>query len=313
MTAVREASPEQQTFLAELIDAGVFLESGVPGVYGHGAAFDDVRVALTRRFTAEGALENAEKLRFPPVLPRRQMEFAGYLDSFPHLAGTVFSFDGSEADARDLAAKASAHEDWSEHEHMTDVMMNPAACYPVYPVIARRGRLPEGGVIVDTGSAWVFRHEPSHDPARRMTFQMHELVRIAEPQVVRDWREYWIERSLALLRSFGLTVEPDVANDPFFGRQGKMLAAGQRSSQLKIELLVTITGPEPTAVWSCNYHEDHFGHTYGIELSDGGVAHTGCLGIGIERIALAMFAAHGLEPAKWPQAVRDELASEPTL
>ena len=36
---VREASPDQAEFLAELIGQGLLLESGVPGVYGHGPAF----------------------------------------------------------------------------------------------------------------------------------------------------------------------------------------------------------------------------------------------------------------------------------
>jgi seryl-tRNA synthetase len=308
MTALRQASPEQESFLAGLIDAGLFIDTGVPGVYGHSGAFDDVRTALIRRFSAEGALEGAERLRFPPVISRRQLESARYLDTFPHLAGTVFSFEGTEADAREQAERAAAHEDWGEHQHMTEVMMSPATCYPIYPVIAARGPLPPGGIVIDTGAAWVFRHEPSHDPARRQIFLMHELVRIGECDVVNEWRDRWIDRGVALLRSLGLTVEPDLANDPFFGRQGKMLARGQRTDRLKIELMVPIAGPEPTAVWSCNYHIDHFGETYGMRLADGGLAHTGCLGIGVERITLALFAAHGLDPDAWPEVVTAELA-----
>ena len=87
-----------------------------------------------------------------------------------------------------------------------------------------------------------------------------------------------------MLRDVQLPVKSDVANDPFFGRAGKMLAANQRDQALKFELLVPICSEEkPTALVSCNYHEDHFGHVFDIKLTTGGPAHTACVGFGLER------------------------------
>jgi seryl-tRNA synthetase len=304
---IREASPEQAQFLAELLEAGILLASGVPGVYGHSDTFEEIRERLADRLSAEASARGAERLRFPPVLPRRQLESSGYLASFPHLAGSVYSFEGEEADARTQAERAAAHEDWSEFQEPTELTMMPAACYPVYPAIAHRGRLPEGGVLIDAGGAWVFRHEPSHDPMRRQIFHQHELVRIAEPDAVLEWRDEWAQRGLSLLRALGLPAELDVANDPFFGRRGRMLARNQQAERLKLELLVPIAGPDPTACASFNHHRDHFGSGYGIELSDGSAAHTACLGFGHERIVLALLRIHGLKPKTWPASVRSEL------
>jgi seryl-tRNA synthetase len=305
--SVRAASADQAEFLSELLESGLLIESGVPGVYGHNSVFEDVRGRLDQRLSAEAGARGAERLRFPPVLPRKQLESSGYLSSFPHLAGSVYAFDGDERQARDQSERAASHEDWSEFQHMTELTLMPAACYPVYPAIARRGLLPRGGVFIDAGGAWVFRHEPSHDPARRQIFHQHELVRIGEPEVVLEWREEWAQRGLDLLRAFGLAAELDIANDPFFGRRGRMLATNQREERLKLELLVPITGPEPTACASFNHHREHFAETYGLELEAGGTAHTACLGFGHERIVLALLRTHGLEPEAWPAEVRAEL------
>jgi seryl-tRNA synthetase len=190
---------------------------------------------------------------------------------------------------------------------MTDLALMPAGCYPVYPAIASRGPLSPGGVFVEAGGAWVFRHEPSRDPARRQMFRQHELVRIGEPEAVMEWRTEWAERGLQLMIKLGLAAELVHANDPFFGRRGRMLAINQREDALKLELLVHIAGPEPTALASFNHHRDHFGASFGIQLADGDTAHTACLGFGHERIVLALLAAHGFDPATWPGPVRETL------
>lgn len=301
------APPDQATFRDELVAAGLLVATGVPGVYGRGAVFEDVRLRFDELVTRAAAPDRAEALRFPPVLPRRQLESSGFLKSFPHLVGSVFAFEGTEAQAAEQHDRASRHEDWGEFQAMSELVLAPATCYPVYPAIASRGRLSPEGATIDPGAAYAFRHEPSADPARMQMFHMRELVRIGEPEAVTAWRDAWRDRSIELLRGVGLDAEFDVASDPFFGRGGRMLAASQREQALKFEILVEIAGPEPVAVASFNYHQDHFGATYGIELSGGGVAHTACLGFGHERIVLALLRAHGLDPRAWPAEARREL------
>jgi seryl-tRNA synthetase len=153
----------------------------------------------------------------------------------------------------------------------------------------------------------VFRHEPSGDPMRQQLFHMRELVRLGEPETVQSWRDAWRDRALELLRGLGLAAEFDVAADPFFGRAGKMLAASQKEQALKFEILVPIADPEPTAVASFNYHQDHFASTCGLRMADGGEAHTACLGFGHERIALGLLRTHGFDLDAWPGDVRAKL------
>lgn len=307
MHAVRAASADQAELLDELVADGLLIPSGVPGIFGHGQAFDDVVGAVSSWVGRAGSVDHPEQLRFPPLLPRHHIETNDYLTSFPHLAGTVFAFNGGEAEAVEQAALARRHEDWSRFQAITDLVLAPAACYPTYPAVAARGPLAPGGLTLDLGAAWVFRREPSGDPARLQSFRMRELVRMGEPHTVLAWRDAWRDRSIQLLRSIGLDAQVDIASDPFFGRSGRMLAASERQQELKFELSIQIAGPEPTAVASFNYHQDHFADAYSITTAEGTLAHTACLGFGMERLALALVRTHGADKARWPLAVRNEL------
>jgi seryl-tRNA synthetase len=304
MAEYREGTPDENAFRDELARAGLLIESGVPGVYGRGEVFEDIRTRVDGLVTLAGAGDAAERLRFPPVIPRKQLEEIGYLKSFPHLAGTIFSFDGDEAAALEQEQAAERGEDWSGYQEMTDLVLVPAACYPVYPAIAARGPLPPGGVVVDAGGSWVFRHEPAGDPARMQMFHQREMVRLGEPEAVADWREAWRDRAVELLRELGLDAAFAVASDPFFGRAGKMLARNQRAAELKFEILVPIAGEEPTAVASFNYHQEHFSSIYQLRTAAGDIAHTACLGFGLERITLALLRQHGLDTGAWPDRIR---------
>jgi seryl-tRNA synthetase len=307
MATFRAGTADQTAFLDALVDAGLLIPSGVPGVVGRGSAFEAVRVGVDRMVDRAAAPDGAEAMRFPPILPRHQLESIGYLKNFPHLAGTIFGFEGTEAEATTQYELADRHEDWSGSQQMSDLVLLPAACYPIYPAMAARGPLPPGGCTVDGGGTYVFRREPSGDPARLQMFHQREIVRLGEPETVVAWRDTWRDRAIGLLQGVGLDAHFDVASDPFFGRQGRMLAASQREQALKFEVLVQIAGDEPTAVASFNYHHDHFTATYGLAMAGADIAHTACLGFGLERISLALFHTHGLDTARWPDPVRAEL------
>lgn len=291
--------------LAALFDARLLVPTGVRGVYGFAQAFEDVIERFDAYATRMGAGARPEVLRFPPLLPRASYQRTDHLETFPNLMGSVHSFIGDERGSLRLAAKKVAGEDWSGDLSPTEVMMTPAACYPLYPTAT--GTLPPGGRTVDLRS-FVFRHEPSDDPARMQMFRMREYVRIGTPEQALEHRNLWLTRAEEMLHAVGLDVKPVLANDPFFGRGGRVMAATQREQELKYELVVPVTSEEvPTAVASCNYHLDHFGHSFDIHTDDGAVAHSACVGFGLERVALALFKTHGFATARWPAQVRGVL------
>ncbi len=293
------------TFYTGLVQHGLIVPTRVAGSFGRGSVFEDVLERLNALITEISKADRAEMYTFPPVIDRTIIERTAYLDSFPHLAGTVFSFFGKDREAKALSAKVHAGEPWADTQGMTEVCLNPAACYPVYPIIA--GKLPVAGRLI-TMTNWVYRHEPSLEPTRMQSFRVREFVRAGSPDTVVAWRDTWLQRGLELLGSLGLPAQSDVAADPFFGRAGNMLGDSQKAQKLKFEVLVPVISEEkPTALCSFNYHQDHFGKVFEIHQNGGDVAHTACLGFGLERCVMALFRHHGFDPEKWPADTRRRL------
>ena len=294
-------------FYAGLVAHGLIVPAGAPGVFGRGAVFEDVLERFNALISMLARDDGAEVYTFPPVIDRRVFEKLHYLDSFPHLCGAVHSFFGDAIQALALAERANAGGDWGRLLGQTGVVLNPAACYPVYPSFA--GTLPEQGRLVSMLN-WVYRHEPSPEPTRMQSYRVREIVRAGTPEQVLGWRDLWLQRGLALLTSLGLPARAAVATDPFFGRGGRILAANQKEQKLKYELLVPVVSiDEPTALCSFNFHQDLFATAFDIRTPDGQTASTACLGFGLERVAMALFKAHGFVPQQWPDTVRAQLWS----
>jgi seryl-tRNA synthetase len=297
----------QVSLLDRLFDAGLLIETGVDGLYGRSGQFEDVIAAFERLIDKVGGDDGAEALRFPPGIAMAYFEKSGYMKSFPQLAGTVHSFCGNDHDHMSLLQCMEEGKDWTREQKSTDIALTPAACYPLYPTIAKRGPLPMTGGLFDLQS-YCFRHEPSKEPTRQQMFRMREHVCMGTEAQVTEFRQKWMDRGVAMMRDLGLAVEIDIANDPFFGRAGRLLANNQRDQNLKFELLIPVNSTaNPTACMSFNYHQDAFGLKWGLNLEDGSVAHTACVGFGLERIALALFAHHGLDVKIWPENVRKAL------
>jgi seryl-tRNA synthetase len=288
-----------------LVRHKLIIPVGVPGAFGRGAVFEDVLARFNALITRLAENDGAEVMAFPPILDRQVFEKSEYLDSFPHLAGTVFSFFGTDLQHKELSQRIHDKQPWDDLQKMTSVVLTPAACYPVYPSFT--GTVPLEGRLVDMQN-WVFRHEPSPEPTRMQAFRVREFVRVGSPDAVIDWRNMWLKRGVELLLSLGLPAKSDVAADPFFGRGGRMLAASQREQKLKFEVLVpVISEDKPTAVCSFNYHQEHFGKIFEINTPDGAIAQTACLGFGMERVVMALFRTHGFVPTEWPKHVREQL------
>jgi len=288
------------------IGRALFAPMGVDGVYARSALY--VRICESLEAYITGLREpGVEVMRFPPVMSRRQLEKSGYLKSFPNLLGCVCALHGTEPVIRAAADRLEQGGDWTAALSASDLVLSPAACYPIYPIAAARGALPAGGWQFDI-EADVFRHEPSRSLDRLQSFRMREFVRIGSPEEIVAYRERWLSRAPQIAADLSLPHTLDVANDPFFGRVGQMMAVSQRQQALKFELLIPYhAAAVPTACMSFNYHREHFGTVWNMLDERGEPAHTSCVAFGIDRLVVALFANHGVDPALWPQVTRRAL------
>jgi seryl-tRNA synthetase len=307
-TALTPLEEARRAFRRDLLDAGLLIGSASAGIYGRSARFEAILTGLDRVLTEMAAPLHATALRFPPVYPRADFERTDYIASFPDLSGVVSSFEAGDREHRELLAAREAGEAWDGWLTPADVVLTNAICHPLYATL--EGRLPEGrgpyrGSTFDI-LGWGFRHEPSLDPMRMQSFRMHEFVYVGDPVGAQSYRDEWLDRALETLASLGLPVDAVPANDPFFGRAGKMLVSAQLRENLKIELTVPMYGDlhEGTAIASANCQRDHLTAAFGIRTADGEIAHGACLAFGMERTVLALLRTHGLDPDSWPLGVR---------
>ena len=301
------ASPDIAALAAapEEILSRLFTPMNVDGVYGRSGAYEDVVDGLGR-YISTLRPTGAEVHRFPPVVSRALIEKSGYLKSFPHLLGCVCAL-GTDVDrVTEAVAAFEAGGSWTDSAQASELVLAPAACYPIYPIAAARG--PVGEMRLYDVASECFRREPSKDIDRLQSFRMREFVAIGLPEEISAFRDRWMARAPEIAADLGLSHAIDAASDPFFGREGQMIGRFQAANALKFEMLIPVRSSEkPTACMSFNCHRDHFGLTWGLRTADGEPAHTACVAFGMDRLAVALFARHGVEVGSWPARVTARL------
>ena len=175
----------------------------------------------------------AEILRFPPVVGRALIEKSGYLKSFPHLLGCVCSLSGGEREIGAAVDRFVAGQNWTDALSTGDLVLAPAACYPVYPMAASAGPIPADGLTFDVACD-CFRREPSRDIDRFQSFRMREYVFIGTPEQVQAFRERWIARATGIADTLGLSYRVETASDPFFGRGGRARRQGPGAAGVEV-------------------------------------------------------------------------------
>lgn len=286
-----------------LIKHGWLTQWNAPGVAGFTGIWESVIDGLQAMITATESVPAIDTLNFPPVIARSVIDTTEYADSFPHLLGTIKTLDESEASQYLHEVAKGTPED--ELRAVSDVVIVPAACYSLYPLVADAGDVPAGRTFSVMGNC--FRAEASTELGRFRSFRMREFVHFASLSETTAWRDRRADVAIEMFSKLGMASEKELANDPFFRPLKRVMAPSQLEQELKYEIVVPISAERKIAIASANLHKDHLCHRFEIHGEDGEVATSTCAAFGMERIVLCLIAHHGLDLDAWPDAVTREL------
>ncbi|MDD4913313.1 MAG: hypothetical protein PHP57_13555 [Sideroxydans sp.] len=290
-----QTDPQMISYLAE---NGFLIRSPAKGIYGFTKKFEAI-VQIIQDIISS-CVENIsgfEKLAFPPIMSVDSYNKTNHLELFPNLVGALCGYAGDKAQHMQMLAAQEENKDWASGLGSLELVMVPAACYPVYPAL--KGKL-QAPVRKFDLLGQIFRNEPSDEISRLQSFRQRELLCVGDAALVDQHREVWLQLAPKIFECLGLPVEIVEANDPFFGRKGGFMAATQRQQKLKYEAVVSIcSGREKTAIASFNVHGNYFGSSFDIFGVDGDFAHSSCVGFGLERIAMAVISEFQYQLDAW--------------
>lgn len=292
--------------LCDLFDHGWLYPTEIEGIVSYSARFEQLSDAVNRHLDAFSP-DGCKRIQMPPGIPQAALERGQYLQSFPELAGHVHSFAGDRAQKRAMASALRCGDDIGQFFTPTQLSLTPAACYGVYPIVARGAPI-ENSVFIDV-SAFCFRNEEECSAHRLRMFRMREFVCVGSAVEVKRFHSDWVRKSNEAIESFGISCATEVANDPFSGLLSAVMVESQLRNEDKVEI-VAIKTPA-FACMSTNYHGDKFAKIYDIRLIDGELAHSACVGIGLDRIVVALLKDHGLELSSWPYDLLELLQLSP--
>ncbi|HEY8077627.1 MAG TPA: hypothetical protein VIF62_26050 [Labilithrix sp.] len=253
----------------------------------------DVRDLARARF---GALEEDH----PTLLDAEVLARCGYFGSFPqsvclvsHLRedfDAIESFRRANVDADSLRVpEASAL--------ATDAVLRPAVCIPIYRAMQGASLRDGGRVVTSSGRCYRYESRNMEGMRRLWDFSMREIVFLGD---VEAKRAAILGSLTALAETWDLSFRLVSASDPFFATVRATKALWQRTRAAKYELVVDAGAP--LAAGSVNFAGALFGEAFGI-THGGAPATTACVGFGLERLVLALFAQHGFDRARWPREI----------
>lgn len=305
-------SPPEHDPIEELLATRQVFAEG-QGFFALGPLLSTVVDLFERRLIEVARALGASEYRFPALIPVEYMEKVKYFTNFPHSLtfATHLRENLSEIERFSATAQTSDSKILADASFYAPVpaMLSPTVCHHLYLSLADT-KLPAGGVVA-TACGHCFRYEARNMMSleRLWNFTMREVIFVGSEEQVRLRLAEAQTHVRKILAEFELSHKLMTATDPFFIGTFRDQVAYQAAFELKYEIRAALPFKKDTlAIGSYNRHGDFFGRTLNILLEDGTPAHTGCLGIGFERMAYAFISQYSADVSKWPTFVRNSIA-----
>lgn len=215
----------------------------------------DFEAVLDKALAGLSCFTGAEEKRLAPMLPREFVLAGNYIKSFPQHA---FQVSNSINEAEQY-------------------LLSPTCCYPVFYDLKDTKH---GQSLKITHKNLCFRCEEYYASGmRQISYMMREYILMCEDLAeVTGWIETVKTEVAQMLRDLGLTVDIEVATDPFFN-SNDYKQKFQRDQNLKHEFVIG-----GVACGSVNLHLKAFSHSCNITSNDGRDYYSACFGLGYDRV-----------------------------
>ena len=250
----------------------------------------------------------ARAYQFPALIGAEVLERCKYLKSFPHSLSLVSHLKEDLRAIQEFARTVHWERDSLAYEgdalSKVQCLLSPTICFHCYAWL-QGASLPHPQSFTAVGRC--FRYESGNlgGLERLWDFTMREIIFVGPEDYVLAQRAKAIDKTVELLDEWQLSFDISTATDPFFIDEYSM-ASFQAAFELKYEIQARLPYREKsTAVGSFNFHRDLFGRSLNITDTAGQPLTTGCVGFGLERLALAFLAQHGLDKRRWPRSVAE--------
>ncbi len=271
--------------------------------------------ALDAEFRREALALGASEHQFPTLIDIGTLRCTGYLDSFAQHANLLCHVPEQLDAVRRFRAQTLECQncDTIPNDGLApaDCAASPTVCYHFYRTLAGRTIGDECRSATAVAPCYRYEGRPAGGLHRLREFNMREIICVGTPEQVTTQRGVLMTLARQMLERFGIDSLICTASDPFFMDEADRKRLFQVGFDLKHEARAHLPRDDSwIAIGSINYHQDHFGRAFDIRTSGGEPAHSCCLGFGLDRWCLAVFAQYGLEPQRWPSALADLLKTE---
>jgi seryl-tRNA synthetase len=286
----------------------ILLERGVlrfrrPGYVESSGVYLDL-LRLLDSYVLGYALElGAKEFQFPSTLPLAVAERCGVLDNYPHQVCSVHTPLSRSATENKGSCGSEETSKLTARLAGSDTILSPAVCYHFWCHPAQLQCEKPGDTYLGTAVGRCYRAEVKALMGldRLQEFNMREIFAVGDLEQLSILRKDFLEFVQQMMIRFELWGRIQTASDPFFVNVYAKKRLFQANLKLKYELLAWLPDrSEMLAVASINDHRDHFTRAFGLTSERGAQVHSSCLAFGLERLALAIIAQHGLEPGNWP-------------
>ena len=298
----------------QLVERG-WVKPAAAGACIYRGLMAELFASLDAEFRRQALALGVEEHRFPSLIDLNTLQRAGYLESFPHQLNFLSHLPEQTEiierfKARAVAADRPVAVPLDDTCASPACAMSPTVCYHFYH--ANAGRILAEGMLGVTAASPCYRYEgkPTTGLRRLREFTMREIMFLGTAEDVVASRERLCDCLKRMLELCRLQSVLETASDPFFLDDGDKRRLFQMSFDLKYEARAYLPDDEAwLAIGSVNHHLDHFGRAFDITLPSGEPAHSCCLGFGLDRWCLAVFAQYGLDPECWPTGLRALLSA----